>query len=168
MRKKARKSGNFTTITDIDFDYLIRFVQRVQNNLDFQSQFIKNNGNNERMFSGKEIITFFLQVTQMANEEAMEKELDHFASLAGKVMMEMNEEYMWQFDKTTGYFGLLNEIITKEGLRNYYRLCYREEDQIGVFELWCIDPSVGFERLRTLGVRNIILTSGTLSPLSSW
>lgn len=37
-----------------------------------------------------------------------------------------------------------------------------------MFELWCIDPSVSFKRLISMGVKNIILTSGTLSPLSSW
>ena len=53
-------------------------------------------------------------------------------------------------------------------MRNFYRLYYKEEDQIAIFELWCIDPSVGFDRLKKLGVKNIVLASGTLSPLSSW
>jgi regulator of telomere elongation helicase 1 len=37
-----------------------------------------------------------------------------------------------------------------------------------VLSYWCFCPGVAMEQLRALGVRSIILTSGTLSPLASF
>ncbi len=33
---------------------------------------------------------------------------------------------------------------------------------------WCFDPSIALSQILEMGVRNLILTSGTLSPLSSF
>ena len=42
-------------------------------------------------------------------------------------MNEMNEEYLWQFDKTCGFIMLLSEIMAQESTLSRYRLCSRVE-----------------------------------------
>lgn len=37
----------------------------------------------------------------------MTKELKAFSGICERLMTEMNEEYLWQLDKTVGYFSLL-------------------------------------------------------------
>jgi hypothetical protein len=44
------------------------------------------------------------------------------------------------------------------GTENYQR----------VFGFWCFNAGIGFNQLKALNPRSIILTSGTLSPLASF
>lgn len=43
-----------------------------------------------------------------------------------------------------------------------------EKKDGGIIYLWCFSPSVAFNKLMKQGVRQILLTSGTLEPLDSF
>lgn len=51
--------------------------------------------------------------------------------LAGLLMVDMNEEYLWQFDKTSGYIMLLHEVLTKKNTVGFYRLYVKKEEDVG-------------------------------------
>ena len=53
-------------------------------------------------------------------------------------------------------------------LRSYKMLVRREPGRVTRLSYWCFSPGVSLQDLLREGVRSIILTSGSLAPLSSF
>jgi regulator of telomere elongation helicase 1 len=68
--------------------------------------------------------------------------------------------------------SFINDFKINPNISKFYRVYVSEvKDEISTsadIHLMCLSASVAFKRLQNLGVRNILLTSGTLSPLDSF
>jgi Rad3-related DNA helicase len=66
-----------------------------------------------------------------------------------------------------------NNVWEKNDI-NHYKLyiqeddSYNEDDQNIILNMWCLYPAIAFRNLLEKGVRNVLLTSGTLSPFKSF
>ncbi|VDM11006.1 unnamed protein product [Wuchereria bancrofti] len=62
----------------------------------------------------------------------------------------------------------LHKKITDDSSAKYFQLYITKHDSVITLNYWCFSPSVAMWYLHSGGVRSVIVTSGTLSPLDSF
>uniref|UniRef100_A0A8L7T331 Helicase ATP-binding domain-containing protein n=1 Tax=Brugia malayi TaxID=6279 RepID=A0A8L7T331_BRUMA len=62
----------------------------------------------------------------------------------------------------------LHKKITDDSIVKYFQLYITKHSSVITLNYWCFSPSVAMWYLHSCGVRSVIVTSGTLSPLDSF
>ncbi|CAD8091711.1 unnamed protein product [Paramecium sonneborni] len=116
------------------------------------------------------------------NKNNFEKYLQH-CSILIDIMNDLSSnqgnyfEYWYKFMRNV--YNLIKIEIKREKQKlsleslsnefNQYSLAFilDQSNQLSI-HMWCLDPSLAFQRLSKKGFHSMILTSGTLTPMTSW
>ncbi|CAK74541.1 unnamed protein product (macronuclear) [Paramecium tetraurelia] len=163
------------TLQDTNEKYQILDARQIQSLI---FQYTSDQDNTFRLWNDSMLTNYAKGITR----NNIARYLSHCMILID-VMSELSQFPAHHFESWTKFIMNVYDLIRVEDERekqkqslsslqnqfNQYKLSFMIDvaNQITIY-MWCLEPSLAFQRILSKNIHSVLLTSGTLSPLQSW